>query len=283
MTTRTLALARAADTDRPGYAAFALAPRHDDGGARQRIGAGPVARALPVAVSTAANDSTMMMNVLNAYAFGVIICDQGGRVKFANAAAETLARQGGAILLSRGQLSALARTEACRLADLIRDAATDGAGGAIQLTGRDGAITMLALVTPLPRQPDQNHAGRALVSLRATADRLTLSATALAMMFGLTPSQASIALAIFEGKVPEKIALERGVRISTLRSHLAEIFARTGTEDQRDLVRLLGLLPPLAAAAATVRVAAGADQVNQIALCPRPRAPKNVSAIGSRR
>jgi DNA-binding CsgD family transcriptional regulator len=35
------------------------------------------------------------------------------------------------------------------------------------------------------------------------------------------------------------------VAISTVRTHLAEIFVRTGTESQRDLVRLLGMLPPV--------------------------------------
>jgi DNA-binding CsgD family transcriptional regulator len=40
-------------------------------------------------------------------------------------------------------------------------------------------------------------------------------------------------------------SLGRGARISTLRSHLDEILARTGVENQRELVRLLALLPPL--------------------------------------
>jgi DNA-binding CsgD family transcriptional regulator len=44
---------------------------------------------------------------------------------------------------------------------------------------------------------------------------------------------------------PEEIAAERGVAISTLRTHFAEIFARTGAENQRDLIRLLGMLPPV--------------------------------------
>jgi DNA-binding CsgD family transcriptional regulator len=52
-------------------------------------------------------------------------------------------------------------------------------------------------------------------------------------------------MALHSGRTPEEIALERGIKISTLRTHLAEIFARTGAENQRDLIRLLGLLPPL--------------------------------------
>jgi DNA-binding CsgD family transcriptional regulator len=52
-------------------------------------------------------------------------------------------------------------------------------------------------------------------------------------------------LAIFDGKSPEQIAADRNVAISTMRTHLAQIFARTGAENQRDLVRMLGMLPPL--------------------------------------
>jgi len=229
-----------------GSAWFARRLHDDAGGTRNRIDVDPAVRELLDEVSAVVNDGTMVLNALHAYSFGVIICDKAGRVKFVNAAAGMLAAQANDILLSRGQLSAMARSEAFTLARLIRDAATGGAGGAIQLTGRDGTISMLGLVTPLPRQTGQSHAGHALVSLRATADRPTLSEAALAAMFRLSPSQAAIALAIFSGKKPEEIALERGVRISTLRSHLAEIFARTGTQSQRDLVRLLAMLPPLA-------------------------------------
>jgi DNA-binding CsgD family transcriptional regulator len=83
------------------------------------------------------------------------------------------------------------------------------------------------------------------VSLRSAHDRPAFTETTLSALFRLSPAQASIALALHRGQTPEEIAIERGVKISTLRSHLAEIFARTGAENQRDLIRLLGLLPPL--------------------------------------
>jgi len=64
-------------------------------------------------------------------------------------------------------------------------------------------------------------------------------------LYGLSPTQAEIALAIFSGKTARQIAAARGVAISTLRTHLAEIFLRTGVDDQRELVRLLGTIPPV--------------------------------------
>jgi DNA-binding CsgD family transcriptional regulator len=234
------------NVSRGGNASFALRLQDHAAGAGRGVDVDPMGRAFLKEASAAISEGAMVLNALHAFSFGVIICDKGARVKVVNAAAaEMLARQDAAILLNRGQLSVARRSEAFALARLIGDAATGGAGGAIQLTGRDGTTAILGLVTSLPGQPYDRLGGHALVSLRATADSPTLTESALATLFRLSPSQASIALAIFNGKVPEEIALERGVRISTLRSHLAEIFARTGTGNQRDLVRLLSMLPPL--------------------------------------
>jgi DNA-binding CsgD family transcriptional regulator len=47
------------------------------------------------------------------------------------------------------------------------------------------------------------------------------------------------------GKSLEEIATERSVKITTVRTRLARLFARAGAESQRDLVRLIALLPPL--------------------------------------
>ena len=195
----------------------------------------------------AATPLGMHAGALDAYSFGIVICDAERLVKFANGAAQAMAREGtGLLLFASRRMGALVPSEGFALARRIREAANGAPGGAIRLTGRSGAVELLGLVTPLPRRLGEGGgAGHALVSLRATEDRPALSETTLTAMFGLSPTQASIALAIFSNKAPEEIAAERGVRISTLRSHLAEIFARTGVENQRELVRLLALLPPL--------------------------------------
>src|SRR5262249_10232591 len=150
----------------------------------------------------------------DAYSFGIVICDAERNVKFANDAAATMAREGnGLLLFASRRMGALVPSEGFALARRIREAANGAAGGAIRLTGRSGAVELLGLVTPLPRRPGESG-GHALISLRATEDRPALSETMLAAMFGLSPTQASIALAIFSSKTPEEIAAERGVRIS---------------------------------------------------------------------
>jgi DNA-binding CsgD family transcriptional regulator/PAS domain-containing protein len=191
--------------------------------------------------------------VLDSLAFAIIVCTAGGRVMYANAAATALARNDGGIAFGRhgsGIRTHLAG-ETKELTRLIHDAASGGAGGAIRLTGRNGEIALLGLVTPLPHSLNSGSgAGNALVSLRSARDSPSFTQASLVALLGLSPAQAAIALAIFNNKSPEEIAAERGVAISTLRTHLAEIFARTGAENQRDLVRLLGTLPPVRAQSA---------------------------------
>lgn len=185
---------------------------------------------------------------LNALAMGLVICDGTGRLIFANAAARELAHKGSGLTLgSRGkQVGALAPIDKKTLARRITDAAVEGRGGVVRLIGKDGVTALPVLVAPLPlRRPEDQGAGYALLAMRAPQESPSIKESTLRELFQLSPTQASIAVALFERKSAEEIAEERGIKISTLRSHLADIFLRTGTDTQRDLVRLIGSLPPL--------------------------------------
>ncbi|HEU5018686.1 MAG TPA: helix-turn-helix transcriptional regulator [Pseudolabrys sp.] len=188
---------------------------------------------------------------LDRLAFGVVLASADGRAAFANAAAERLAHAG-VITLRQGMLGSAVPTEARTLAMLVNDAACGGAGGVVRLDGGlariDGGVPgpVVTLVTPLARRPDgERGVGYAMVSLRPAWDGAAASEAMLARLFGLSPRQAAVAMAVYEGKSPAAIAAERGVRIGTVRTQLLDIFARTGARDQRDLVRLIGGLPAL--------------------------------------
>jgi DNA-binding CsgD family transcriptional regulator len=185
---------------------------------------------------------------LDAFAFGVIICDQRTCVVAANAEAEALARSNSGIVLTAGgrAIGALHAAEQIALRRLVRDAAGGGAGGILRITSRDGVPALLALVAPMPRALHHlDGRGHAVIALRSLAAAPGFGAVRLASFFGLSPTQAEIALALFQGRSLDEIAVERGVKITTIRTQLARLFARTGAESQRDLVRLIGLLPPL--------------------------------------
>lgn len=182
---------------------------------------------------------------LHALAFGAVICDSLGRVLLANKAAEDLARSGCGFVLTRSGVSAFVQAEAQTLSVLIQRAASGRSGGSIRLTGSDGIAALFVLITPLPAKLGGHRPGYVLIALRSARDSAAFKESTLAAMFGLSPVQAATAFALFSGRTPEQIAADRGVSIATVRTHLAEIFARTQTENQRGLMRLLAILPPL--------------------------------------
>lgn len=185
---------------------------------------------------------------LDALAFGMIVCDRRSCVVATNTEAEALARSGSGIVFGGNgrAIGAAHPAEQTVLRRLVRDAASGGAGGIVSITGGHGVPTLLALVAPMPRGLNNlDGRGHAVVALRSLADAPGFDATRLSGFFGLSPTQGEIALAIFRGKSIDEIAAERGVKITTVRTQLARLFARTGAESQRDLVRLIGLLPPL--------------------------------------
>jgi DNA-binding CsgD family transcriptional regulator/PAS domain-containing protein len=184
-------------------------------------------------------------DALEALALGVVICDRRGRVLFANAAAEALAASGGALQLQRRErpLGAARRSDAAALQALIADAATGGPGGAVRLEGAAGE-RVFALVTPLPPRVGAGEP-QALVLLRAADDPPACDAAGLRQLFGLTRAEAEVALALLGDRSLAEIGEARGVSEATLRTQLAQVLRKTETTSQRQLVRLLGQLPPV--------------------------------------
>jgi DNA-binding CsgD family transcriptional regulator len=58
-------------------------------------------------------------------------------------------------------------------------------------------------------------------------------------LYGLTPSEAAVALAVAQGHDPRHIAEELRIGIPTVRTHLYRAMAKTDTRRQAELVRVL--------------------------------------------
>jgi DNA-binding NarL/FixJ family response regulator len=181
-------------------------------------------------------------------ALGIVICNAAGHAVWANACAEALGRaHAGIVLAPRGrEIGAFLPKQSIELAALIHSAATGGAGGALTLRGKERTNKLLVLVTPLPRSLFHTYGpGHVLLIMRQAAEDPPFSAHTLEALFRLSPAQCALAAALYEGKTFEEIAAERDVKVSTLRTHLANVLIRTGAKNIRELVRLLATLPPL--------------------------------------
>lgn len=188
----------------------------------------------------------MFIAVLDSFNIGIVVCDGTGRVHFANAKArEGPQHEPGTAFSLHGRVLHAATPEETRaVMRLIRDASSGVRGGAIGLSGPDGHGPIPVLVTPLTGT--RSRSGLVLLAIGEIAADSRVNEATLAKLFRLSRTQSSIAIEIFNGRSPEDIATARGIKISTVRTHLADIFLRTKARTQRDLIRLIGSLPPLA-------------------------------------
>jgi DNA-binding CsgD family transcriptional regulator len=76
--------------------------------------------------------------------------------------------------------------------------------------------------------------------------RLATPEQVVARLYGLTSSEARLAVAVASGDSLDGSAAAREISVSTVRQQMKQVFAKTGVRRQADLVRLL-LTGPAAA------------------------------------
>src|SRR5690606_33744115 len=118
-------------------------------------------------------------------------------------------------------------------------------GGALLTVPRaDGTRPYQVLLAPVSAQSREQVFGfrRHVAAAMVVSDPDSVSepaATALARLFELTPALARLAAALAAGRTLAEYAESASITQGTARWHLKELFARTGTSRQADLVRLL--------------------------------------------
>ena len=177
-----------------------------------------------------------LLDALDRMSFGGVLLDSEGRALMVNRAAQRLLAQetrsgssrGNDLEWVRGAIKALLNRGTTRFhmsedawIMVPRENQRPLALHAVPVTDADssGAHTVLILVD-LHSAPEPN-------------------AAALQRMFGLTPTEAKVAIRIARGDSPADIADELGVSVTTVRFHLSSVLAKTQTKRQAELVALL--------------------------------------------
>jgi DNA-binding CsgD family transcriptional regulator len=157
---------------------------------------------------------------------GVILCDRRGKVLFANCLAEALLAKADALCVDRsGEIRGRIPAETACLRQALET------GGAVRAS-RESGETLPLLVCPLPPDGAVIFVGDRESSMAGTRE-------AIAHWYDLTPAEARLAAALAEGESLEEAAGLLGITRNTARTHLKRIFAKTGTNRQGALVRLL--------------------------------------------
>jgi DNA-binding CsgD family transcriptional regulator len=182
--------------------------------------------------------------------------DAGAQIVHANASGQAMLAQG---VLLRGHGDKLMSHDANTaqgLHEIFSSAARDRGdvgqrGGALPLTGRNGehyVAHVLSLTAGARRQDGADDRAVAAVFVQKASLDLPSPQQAIAKLYKLTPTELRVLSGIVHvGGVPE-VAEVMGISVSTVKTHLRRLFAKTGTDRQADLVKLVaGYANPLVA------------------------------------
>lgn len=187
-----------------------------------------------------------------------VVTDAAGQVAFANVAARALMDKGDGVSLVNGVLNAAVGRQTRDLHDAIRRiarAARDGdlaevSQAALGLERPRGGKPIGCVIRPLPVRTGALSGSKPMVHVHlSNPDVVGLPPIGLLRgLFGLTPAEAGLLLALMQDKRIEEYAEERGVAVTTVRTQLAHLFRKTDTNRQSELVRLAilaaGVLAP---------------------------------------
>ena len=204
------------------------------------------AMALQNALGAAAASNRILADVVDRFDRGALIVEAGGQIRFANRAAQAVLDRGDGLVAFSGRLEARSSTETTRLLALVADATTTSlgegiaAGGPLRITRqRDGGDHKL-IVSPMMVTGSGANDGRGLaLVLIAGAEQRLPPVEHLTELHGLTPAEAQVALRLIAGDTSAEAAQALGVSINTIRFHLRNLLAKTGTRRQAELIFLL--------------------------------------------
>jgi DNA-binding CsgD family transcriptional regulator len=196
-------------------------------------------------------DAEAFADVLDHLSAGLFLLDAQGRIVHTNAAADGMLSDGGLLRAVGGRLVAGAAPveRTLRESAAVRDESVP--------IGRDGIVVPLrtgdgeryiARALPLAGAPrgagGAPEAATAIFVRRATME--TSPPDIIADTYKLTPTELRVLTALVEvGGVPD-VAAALGVAETTIKTHLARLFAKTGARRQAELVKLVaGFAMPL--------------------------------------
>jgi DNA-binding CsgD family transcriptional regulator len=201
---------------------------------------------LHLRLAEAERQQSSFAETLDRLAPAVIIVGTRGAVAFANEAARTMLAACDGLVVDRGALRGATPGDTAALNTLIagalRTAQLDGleGGGVLQLQRPSGRRALRVIVSPLPASEKLAVAEpRAMMFVTDPEDLCEPDATILRRAYGLTPAEVEIALLLMQDKSVKDMSEWLGVTTHTVRFHMKQLFAKTGTARQGSLVRLL--------------------------------------------
>jgi DNA-binding CsgD family transcriptional regulator len=201
-----------------------------------------------------AAEAASLAETLNGLSAGMCLVDAAGRIVHANTtchvmldAGDFLSTIGGRIVASDAKLDQTLRELFAAAGS--GDAAVGTQGIALPLRAQDGShyvAHVLPLTSGARRLAGIAYSATVALFIRKVTTEAPSAPEIIARAYHLTPTELRVLLAIIEvGGVPE-VAVALGIAESTVRTHLGNLFVKTGAGRQADLVKIAaGFVTPL--------------------------------------
>lgn len=171
----------------------------------------------------------------------LLICNSDGGIDWMNRRAQDLLASS-VLLRAMGsgpgrRLAATAHADQLRLQQEIQAAALMPDSSRYLAIGQGSGRLHVALQasSAMAAAPD----GSVLLVISSAGEAAAVSASAIARLFGLTQAESRLAAALAAGCSLEQYAGQQGVSAGTVRCQVKQVFAKTGTARQSELVRLV--------------------------------------------
>ena len=191
--------------------------------------------------------ATVMMGVVDRHSHPSILVDADGRVVHCNKTATALSVPSVGLCVEEGRITAATSVDRAALREAIRDVAE---GAARDVRDRTRAVSLSVPGAQRPTVVSIYAAGRVFQAETGGAAELVLVTArnphvehdihtcSFVKQFGLSPAQARVSVMIVAGHSLVDTARRLHVSENTARSHLKQIFQKTNTHGQMELVHL---------------------------------------------
>jgi DNA-binding CsgD family transcriptional regulator len=173
---------------------------------------------------------------------GMLLVGAGAQLLHANRLASLALADSHPLHIDQGCLQARNPADRPRLAAALQAAMQRGLRQLLHLG--EGAHCVTVAVLPI----DGEGGGAALVSLeqpRRAQRTQDLAVQCYARQHGLTAAETAVLEALMDGQTPSDVARAKQVAVSTVRTQIGQLRLKTGTRSIRQLLDLVGGLPPM--------------------------------------
>lgn len=186
-----------------------------------------------------------LAQLMDELAYGVLVTSMTGELLHANEAARVELARRRVVGLRNNVVHAATDENALVLKEAL---AKTGYGRRSLITLSSGAGTALTLaVIPIKADTATQPLRAALVFARASVCE-SLMLCFFARANGLTPTEEQVLAILCDGYSAPDIAAHMNVAVSTIRSHVRSLCAKTRSSGVRELVNRVAVLPPVAPA-----------------------------------